>query len=477
MGIEVNTGHRSNPFHRIIHNPTLHRVLKVTGVALAALAVFAGVVALSLFIAPAFAALVLPTVVVSVILMVAAGKKSPNHHDNFQPVQPGPGLLPAVRQAQGELNPVRPNHLPQNVQLGPDWLRLAGGTNSELGRAYRNYENELQRSYQLLAEADRAREAKARAMTQELTEDRKILKGHTQEKYRERIGKVISQYQEFKKSLTGNIELSALNSGILLTYVQSLEEFYRLEAQVGADWDLASIERETDLESCLRKIFKSAQAQSEKATGEDELSFLKLKNAVRIFSKKHNMNLVLDVIDPSESSSEQEESVKFQEAEFSSDSSEDSEGYVVSLYTAATDASRDVMAFRNALEADQNLASRESGMHAAALNGFAAAIKMLHDKGVSLEHKDTNGSTPFRLIIEKLLRADLSTKEDLKEVEEVREVLVSQNNARFAIPSEKLTEQDFLKEAANALLDLGAVRDDYCVPYCDFMIKKLEDVK
>lgn len=76
MGVEVNPGHRNNPVKEFFHNPKVQAVLKVTAVALAALAVLAGVVALAVFIAPAFAAFALPMAALGIFFTVLAGKKS-----------------------------------------------------------------------------------------------------------------------------------------------------------------------------------------------------------------------------------------------------------------------------------------------------------------------------------------------------------------------------------------------------------------
>lgn len=447
MGIEVNPGHRNNPIKQFIHNPTFHRVLRVTGVALAALAALAGVVALSLFVAPAFAALIIPVTFVSIILLVTAGRKSSGHHGD---VQPGPGLAPSVLAAQRELE---------------EATRNLEDARAEAEQQERHVNQDVRDAFFRTQPV----------LRQEIEDGHDVLRKSTQKTYKQRILKLLEDYQDFKKALKKDDFTQRVNAETLRGHIQALEVFYTLQARFDKNWDLPSIHKDTKLESCLRKAFKKAKDQSENSTAEVKKVLSDLVDSIREFADKHDLNL-----ERSDSSSESEESSKAQEPLSSSSSSESVEEEVVepivkvSVYEAAADPSRDAAAFREALKADQNRSvndpNYQAAMHAAALNGFSEAIEMLHESGMSINQKDLRGFTPLHLSFFKLLESDPS----INEVKEIRRVFVSENRTRFAIPAENPTEKDLLKEAINTLLNLGAEVDRFFEVYCTNKIKKLK---
>lgn len=72
----INRAFRPHPVKAFFKSPTLHRVLKVTAIALATLAVLAGIALASFFIATPILTLLLPVCVIGTALAILVGKKS-----------------------------------------------------------------------------------------------------------------------------------------------------------------------------------------------------------------------------------------------------------------------------------------------------------------------------------------------------------------------------------------------------------------
>lgn len=126
--------YRPNPVKAFFKNPTLHRVLKVTAVALATLALLAGVVALALFVSPPLFSLVAPVAIIGVALAIIFGKK---------PKTPAQRSQPASRAADPEMEVLRQRA--QN-QLEESRRRVAESQNRtvEFARSsYRDYINPI----------------------------------------------------------------------------------------------------------------------------------------------------------------------------------------------------------------------------------------------------------------------------------------------------------------------------------------------
>lgn len=119
----VTEGARSNPFHEIERLHKLQQVLKVASVALIALAALAGAILLSVLVAPAFAALIIPVVIGSAVLTVVMIQGPSGRH---QEVHPGPGLLSSVEEAENQLNEpsFKENYTSKVASFYPDLKKL-----------------------------------------------------------------------------------------------------------------------------------------------------------------------------------------------------------------------------------------------------------------------------------------------------------------------------------------------------------------
>jgi hypothetical protein len=200
-----------------------------------------------------------------------------------------------------------------------------------------------------------------------------------------------------------------------------------------------------------------------------------LSNAIRTFAMRHH----LDLTKKAEVDSAKQESVEALHEAAEVDSEEQER--IEALHDAAMDPNRDEKAFEAALAAVRNPSAEDefgdTAMHIAAINGFSGAIQMLHDRGVPIEVVNKEGSTPFAKLALHLLENDITSKQELAEAKEILAIFEASNKQkrlkkRFAIPAEILTERDFLKDAMNMLLGLGAVADGLLVNYCRIKIKE-----
>jgi hypothetical protein len=537
MVAEVNPGNRANPVKQFFHNPKLHRALKITAVALAALAALAGVIALSVLIAPAFAALLIPVAFVSLVSLGVARNRS-RHRRN---VGPGPEVVPQVIAAQRELNEAQ-------------------------------RENELEQARaRAKAERKRQKAEKKKALRREMEGAQSAFMELPRQSYRQMINMIKDAASTFEIDVKTKQEFARTQAELLVSDIEALEELYKLEAKTGNPYDFASLDRETELAVSLSKIYKLTQAHMEGSSETVHRAFSSLLTTVQDFATKHHLDLDSAAVPSEDSKVASAQATKdeshpvetasaepvinptpdelswqqeyndlltgfinayrqlppvvdgslpiIQGARFINETREYLEkisaymdAHVQNEFSAVTlhadfleslkllvkestdlvdqhDAGEnEIGAFFGWLNSvaikmlakcpgDQEMLSSSSSsvhsekevedlqlavnhttlekdIHKAAMKGNVEAIEALCTQGVSVNLRDDRGDTPLNLAVTKLLNRELSTKNDLKDVQEIREVLTGK--VRFAIPLENLTEQDRLKDSINMLLSLGA---------------------
>lgn len=383
MVAEVNPGHRANPVKQFFHNPKFHRAIKITAVALAALAALAGVIALSVMIAPAFAALVIPVACVSLVLLGVANKRPKQRRE---------------------------------VGLEPDVASEVVAAQRELNEAQREIELEQARLAERLAHEEAERKRQRTENKQALRRNMENTQNALLDPPRKNYRRMINSIKNSASTYENDVKSRQIFASQLADDIEALEKLYKLEAETGIPYDFASLDRETELADCLSKISRLTQAYIEGASEAAHQEFSSLLTTIQDFATKHHMDLDFAA----------------------APSLEDS--HPVEMSTAAP---------------VPTTVKVWMSLHQVVQEGYGDDVAELDQKGHAIDERDAEGNTPLNLAVSKFLDRDLSTKNDLKEVQELREVLINKST-RFAVSAEGLSEMDRLKDVINALLRFGA---------------------